>query len=36
VLGSRQAIDSRDDDSRAPIVRLRGLMLGGSFRLTDG
>jgi hypothetical protein len=37
VLGSRQAIASRDnDDPRVPMVRLRGLMLGGSFRLSDG
>lgn len=36
VLGSRQAIDSRDDLSTAPMIRLRGTMLGGSFRLSDG
>jgi hypothetical protein len=37
VLGSRQAIASRDnDDPRVPMIRLRGFMLGGSFRLSDG
>jgi hypothetical protein len=35
VLGSRRAIESRDDDSMAPILRLRGTMLGGSFQLSD-
>ncbi len=36
VLGSRSAIDSRDDLSNAPMIRLRGTMLGGSFKLSDG
>ncbi len=36
VLGSRQAIDSRDDLSNAPMIRLRGTMIGGSFKLSDG
>lgn len=36
VLGSRQAIASRDDGSRAVMFRVRGTMLGGTFRLTDG
>ncbi len=37
VIGSRQAIASRDnDDARVPMVRLRGTILGGSFRLSDG
>ncbi len=35
VLGSRQAIDSRDDLSNAPMIRLRGTLIGGSFRLSD-
>ncbi len=36
VLGSKQAIDSRDDHSRAVMFRVRGTMLGGAFTLTDG
>lgn len=36
VLGSKQAIDSRDDNSRAVMFRVRGTMLGGTFKLTDG
>jgi Domain of unknown function (DUF1707)/Cell wall-active antibiotics response 4TMS YvqF len=37
VVGSRQAIASRDnDDPRVPMIRLRGFMFGGSFRLSDG
>jgi len=36
VLGGRQAIDSRDDNSRAVMFRVRGTMLGGTFKLTDG
>jgi hypothetical protein len=35
VLGSRRAIESRDDDSRAPILRLTGTMLGGKLELSD-
>jgi len=36
VLGSRQAIERRDDNSNAPILRLSGMVLGGTFRLSDG
>lgn len=36
ALGSKQAIGSRDDNSRAVMFRVRGLMLGGSFKLSDG
>ncbi|HYK31958.1 MAG TPA: DUF1707 domain-containing protein [Streptosporangiaceae bacterium] len=36
VLGSKQAIDSRDDNSRAVMFRVRGTMLGGTFTLIDG
>jgi hypothetical protein len=36
VLGSKQAIGSRDDNSRSVMFRVRGTMLGGTFTLTDG
>jgi Domain of unknown function (DUF1707) len=35
VLGSRKVIESRDDNSSAPMLRLRGLMLGGTFGVSD-
>jgi hypothetical protein len=35
VLGSRQVIDSRDDNSAAPMFRLRGMMLGGTLQVSD-
>jgi hypothetical protein len=36
VLGSRHAIERRNDNSNAPMLRLSGMVLGGTFRLTDG
>jgi hypothetical protein len=36
VLGNKQAIDSRDDNSPAVMFRVRGALLGGAFTLTDG
>lgn len=36
VLGSRQAIGNRDDNSRAVMCRVRGTMLGDTFTLADG
>lgn len=36
VLGGRQAIASRDDNSAAVMFRVRGTVLGGTFKLADG
>lgn len=36
VLGARQAIADRGGDASAPVLRLRGSSLGGSFHLTQG
>jgi hypothetical protein len=33
VLGSRRAIADGGGDASAPLLRLRGTCLGGSFRL---
>ena len=35
VLGRRSAIAGPDTDERAPLLRVRGTMVGGSFRLTQ-
>ncbi len=35
VLGNRRVIDSRDDLSNGPILRLRGTVIGGGLRLSD-
>ncbi len=35
VLGSRQAMADREGSPRAPLLRVRGTCLGGSFRLAQ-
>jgi uncharacterized protein DUF1707 len=35
VLGNRQVIESRDDNSNAPILRLKGTVIGGGLQLSD-
>jgi hypothetical protein len=35
VLGARSAVAGNDRDERAPLLRVRGTVLGGSFRLSQ-
>ena len=35
VLGSKRAIEQHDDGSRATLLEVRGLVLGGTFRLSE-
>jgi hypothetical protein len=35
VLGPRRAIDSRGDGAGSPLLRLRGVVLGGTFQLSE-
>jgi hypothetical protein len=35
VLGTRQAIERDGGDARAPILRVHGMVLGGTYRLTE-
>jgi Domain of unknown function (DUF1707)/Cell wall-active antibiotics response 4TMS YvqF len=35
VLGTRQAIERSEGDPQAPILRIHGVVLGGTYRLTE-